>query len=208
MKKVVRLTENDLMRIVKRVISENIDVIDKILDKVGEYGIDSITKSERKILDKYSMWIKSGNPPSEFIVSNTEEIDNPYNWFKTSVMPWDIETLRAMKSDEDNKWIRHTDKLSNGLTIVFTTDDGPYKHNDGKDSLGGTINYGNNKYDGFFYVTKNKVTEVVFPNETSDFDVIDDLLDDVGPKLVGEVKEFLLECYHICVKKFGESNNV
>lgn len=54
MKKVIRLTESDLSNIIKRVIKEtrieNQYEIDRILDKISEMGIDSLTRSERMTL--------------------------------------------------------------------------------------------------------------------------------------------------------------
>ena len=42
MKKIVRLTESDLTRIVRRVLKENVDdeKLNKILDKITEYGME------------------------------------------------------------------------------------------------------------------------------------------------------------------------
>lgn len=55
MKKIVRLTESDLTRIVKRVVMEtklkNSDEVDKVLDKINKYGEDSLTWLEKEILD-------------------------------------------------------------------------------------------------------------------------------------------------------------
>jgi len=55
MKKIIRLTESDLISLVKRVINEkkfnNQDEVDRILDKISTEGIDSLTRREKKILD-------------------------------------------------------------------------------------------------------------------------------------------------------------
>lgn len=53
MKKKIFLTESELISFVKRVIKElyNQEDIDRILDKINEKGIESLTPQERKTLD-------------------------------------------------------------------------------------------------------------------------------------------------------------
>lgn len=55
MKKIIRLTESDLISLVKRVINEkkfnNQSEVDRILDKISTQGIDSLTQREKNILD-------------------------------------------------------------------------------------------------------------------------------------------------------------
>ena len=53
MKRIVRLTESDLTRIVIRVIKEskNQSYIDMVLDKVGKEGVGSMSEFEKRILD-------------------------------------------------------------------------------------------------------------------------------------------------------------
>jgi hypothetical protein len=54
MKKIIRLTESDLIRLVKRVINEkkftNQSEVDRILDKISSEGMDSLTPEEKEIL--------------------------------------------------------------------------------------------------------------------------------------------------------------
>ena len=54
MKKIIRLTESDLIRLVKRVINEkrfaNQAEVDRILDKISSEGMESLTPEEREIL--------------------------------------------------------------------------------------------------------------------------------------------------------------
>lgn len=55
MKKIIRLTEGDLINIVKQVVNEarfeNQSDIDKILDKINKYGMESLTWAEKEILN-------------------------------------------------------------------------------------------------------------------------------------------------------------
>jgi hypothetical protein len=54
MKKIIRLTESDLIRLVKRVINEkrfaNQAEVDRILDKISSEGMESLTPEEKEIL--------------------------------------------------------------------------------------------------------------------------------------------------------------
>jgi len=55
MKKIIKLTESDLTRIVNLVIEEkrrfeNQEMIDAILDKINEFGMESLTPEEREML--------------------------------------------------------------------------------------------------------------------------------------------------------------
>ena len=45
------VTENQVNRLF---INENEELLNKILDKIGEYGMDSLTDNERKFLDDMS----------------------------------------------------------------------------------------------------------------------------------------------------------
>jgi len=56
MKKVVRLSESDLVKLIKNMLSEqknfrSQEYVDRILDKLNKYGVDSITDDEREILN-------------------------------------------------------------------------------------------------------------------------------------------------------------
>lgn len=54
MKKIIRLTESDLTKLVKRIVSEsrlkNQEEIDYILDKINRKGMSSLTRSEKMML--------------------------------------------------------------------------------------------------------------------------------------------------------------
>ena len=52
MKKVLRLTESELVSLVNKVVTEskrlkNQEIVDFLLDKINSQGIDSLTKSEK-----------------------------------------------------------------------------------------------------------------------------------------------------------------
>lgn len=76
MARIIRLTESDLTRLVKRVISEdkknyeNQGMLDAILDKISEFGMDSLTDSEKYIL-------KNPDEKPEYVdVEPTEEMED------------------------------------------------------------------------------------------------------------------------------------
>ena len=52
--KKIRLTENQLVNIIKNVINEGWTEIDQILDKINRKGIDNLSKKEREYMDHYS----------------------------------------------------------------------------------------------------------------------------------------------------------
>jgi hypothetical protein len=54
MKKIIKLTESDLTRIVKRIIQENQSKIDDILDKISRDGYEKLTPKEKQYLKHYS----------------------------------------------------------------------------------------------------------------------------------------------------------
>ena len=102
MKKVLRLSESDLVSLVKKIITEakrlkNQDVIDAILDKISSQGIDSLSKTEKYILD---------NPDED--LDKTEDSD---------FMSHELECLRSyiefmfepsdVKTDKDGNYVDH-----------------------------------------------------------------------------------------------------
>lgn len=56
MKRKIRITESELVNVIKRIIkeSERDDLLNQILDKISEYGMDSLTSYEKSLLDKLS----------------------------------------------------------------------------------------------------------------------------------------------------------
>jgi len=52
--KKIRLTENQLVNIIKNVISEGWTEIDQILDKINKVGVENLSKKEREYMDHYS----------------------------------------------------------------------------------------------------------------------------------------------------------
>ena len=101
MKKIIRLTESDLIRLVKRVINErsfaNQSEVDRILDKISAEGMDSLTPEEKEILqnpDKVMEKEPEYEEP-EYEKGN-EEFDNLYKKVK--------ETLSFIISDFPSRW--------------------------------------------------------------------------------------------------------
>jgi len=76
MKKIIKLTESDLTKIVNLVIEEkkrfeNQEMVDAILDKINEFGIESLTPEEMEILQ---------NPDEkiEYVeLESTEDMEDP-----------------------------------------------------------------------------------------------------------------------------------
>jgi len=215
MGRVIKLTESDLRRIVKRVINEqmlyeNIEVIDKILDKVGESGIESLSKSEKDILDKYSEWIKGGNSPADF------KLDDE---FDEGDMDELVIRLLAANKHTMMPIFEHTKTFSDGSVMTFYTSnkhinrfetDHPNKY---AYTLGGEISYEDKNYEGdimFELKGLGVVTNVSdhfdekHPNSEMKNDGRDFIL--LGKMwnkgLNHEFDNFLKECCKLYLKKF------
>ena len=52
--KKIRLTENQLTKLIKKIINEDWDKINKILEKISSSGLDSLSTKEKEYLDYYS----------------------------------------------------------------------------------------------------------------------------------------------------------
>jgi hypothetical protein len=52
--KIIRLTEKDINKMVKSIITENEEVVNKILDKINDRGIESLDLHELELLKQYS----------------------------------------------------------------------------------------------------------------------------------------------------------
>ena len=95
MKKIIRLTESDLVRLVKRVINErrfaNQAEIDRILDKISSKGMSSLTPEEKSILD---------NPDAP--IEREPEIEEP-----------------ETRDDKDSDFYKLYEKVKEGLTYFI-----------------------------------------------------------------------------------------
>jgi hypothetical protein len=102
MKKVLRLTESELVSLVKKMITEakrlkNQDIIDAILDKISSQGIDSLTKTEKYILDNPDADLdKTGD--SDFM---SHEVECLRSYIEFMFEPSDVET------DENGNYVNH-----------------------------------------------------------------------------------------------------
>ena len=52
--KKIRLTESQLIDLIKEIINENQEKIDSILDKINKVGLDNLSKKEREYLDYHA----------------------------------------------------------------------------------------------------------------------------------------------------------
>jgi DNA-binding transcriptional regulator GbsR (MarR family) len=60
---------------IRKVLSENKDIVDKILDKISQYGINSLTYTEKEYLDKYSKDDKDLKAP--YSLANEDTLYSP-----------------------------------------------------------------------------------------------------------------------------------
>jgi hypothetical protein len=127
MKKIVKLTESDLARIVKRIIKENENAseIDKVLDKINKYGRESLTFREKQILDypdDTDYTFIGGDNVHKFISllvkNNLVDVDD-------LIADSDNEVLYAPFDDEINLVFK-TNNLDNGVVKYMASKYTPY----------------------------------------------------------------------------------
>jgi hypothetical protein len=130
MKKIIKLTESDLVRIVKRIIKENENAseIDKVLDKINKYGIESLTFREKQILDfpNSDFTFEGGDNVHKFISllvkNNLVDVDD-------LIVDGDNEVLHA-PDDAEIDLVFKTNNLDNGVVKYMASEYTPYYLND------------------------------------------------------------------------------
>ena len=106
MKKVLRLTESELVSLVNKMITEakrlkNQDMIDAILDKIGSQGIDSLDDDERYILDNPDDERVKVDVTGDSDESMGHELDCLRSYIEFMFEPSEVET------DEDGNYVNH-----------------------------------------------------------------------------------------------------
>ena len=90
-----------------RVLKENDELTNRILDKINNYGIESLSKMERKYLDNKSMGIEDDE------VSDIASIDTGYE-FNDTIDGYDVRYIynETEEWDDDPVEYKHTGELS------------------------------------------------------------------------------------------------
>lgn len=130
MKKVIKLTESDLMRIVKRVIKENEDQsginqseIDKVMDKIKKYGEHSLTFRDKQILDfpHSDYTFEGGDNVHKFISLLTKnKLVNPDDLHVYDEN--EVSYSTSNEFDDSRNIIFVTDELEDGIIKVIGDD--------------------------------------------------------------------------------------
>ena len=129
MKKVIRLTESDLLRIVKRIIkeNENSSEIDKVLDKINKYGKEYLTFREKQILDEpdnTDYKFLGGDNAHEFISllvkNNLVDVDDMIIYGENEVI------YGPMDFDSTIELVFITNNLENGVVRFMASKHTPY----------------------------------------------------------------------------------
>ncbi len=156
MKKIIKLTESDLLRLVKRVINEkrfvNQSEVDRILDKISSEGMESLTPEEKSILD---------NPDTPIEVETEElpsdESDNEDNFqqiyqkvkdgldFLINKLPtiWGKVKMSSKKESIIEKINDLVTKIGQGIDAMEDMDADAYELNECKELFGDAMEYVN-----------------------------------------------------------------
>lgn len=154
------------MRSKKRYIVENYPIINKILDKMQEFGYENLEKDDKIILHKYSEWLNSGKK------GDFEQIINP-------------KTIDYAKKEGD----KFTTTLSDNSEFTFKYD---YTDEFGDEDVHyGTVYWDNREWYGLFVTNKSdKITEIDFVFDEN-FSGDEERLQDVLGKHIYQVRIFL-----------------
>ena len=114
MKKVIRLTESDLIKIVNRVLAEdrfkNQSSVDAILDKISQSGYDSLSDKEKSILK---------NPDDESLMDSEDEETDGLDYVANVLIEMGIVDSGNLKRyNEDGDEFFEIDNL-NSVSLEF-----------------------------------------------------------------------------------------
>ena len=135
---------------------ENIQIIDDILDKMGEIGYENLENDEKMTLNKYSEWLNSGQK-GEFMTQNDQEmgkweakIGEEYTTYLEDGSEFSFRFDYEDILDDENlyygsvnwhgeEWIGliATDKKGNLTEIDFVLDQDSFQTYDSDDDLAG-----------------------------------------------------------------------
>lgn len=156
MKKIIKLTESDLLRLVKRVINEkrfvNQSEVDRILDKISSQGMGSLTPDEKSILDNPDTPIET--EPEEL---PSDESDNEDNFqqiyqkvkdgldFLINKLPsiWGKVKMSSKKESIIEKINDLVTKIGQGIDAMEDMDADAYELNECKELFGDAMEYVN-----------------------------------------------------------------
>jgi predicted acetyltransferase len=141
MKKIIRLTESDLIRLVKRVINEkkftNQSEVDRILDKISSEGMSSLTPEEKYILQNPDKPIEVepevDEPETTDMEPNDfnklyEKVKNGLTYFIEKLpLDWDKINRSSRKKETIEKLLNLLDKIGASIDIMEDMDSESYE---------------------------------------------------------------------------------
>ena len=114
--KKIRLTESQLIDIIKNVISEGWTEIDQILDKISKVGVDNLSKKEKDYMDHYS---KTGEfLDDEELTTSVDRVPSGEIWTFDATNGIPNMSFQYETTEENIEEIVHTG--------FFTINDDPY----------------------------------------------------------------------------------
>jgi hypothetical protein len=108
--KKIRLTENQLVDIIKQCINEGQKEIDSILDKINKVGVDGLSKKEREYLDYHA---KTGDYlDDEELITSSDRAPSGETWVFDGVQGIPTMEFKYETTEENIDEIVHTGYLT------------------------------------------------------------------------------------------------
>jgi hypothetical protein len=107
MKKVIRLTESELINVIKRIINEGQSEIDSILDKINRIGFDDLSDKEKNYLRHYS---ETGKYMDDEDLATPKSMADYESVFSDTIAGLDLKFKYEVTEDTPNEVI-HTGYL-------------------------------------------------------------------------------------------------
>lgn len=139
--KKVRLTESELVKIINRVVSESMEKIDSILDKINKVGFEGLNNTEKEYLKYYS---ETGKFKKEDDLISYEKKADYSHSFKEIIAGLQFEFVyeitQDMIGDDGENEILHSGELIIGgqdfYGEIYCDEEGTLKYYDFADNEG------------------------------------------------------------------------
>ena len=112
----IKLSENQISRLIKKVVKEGQQEIDAILDKINKVGLENLSKKEREYLDYHST--TGGYLKDEDLITSSDRVSSGETWTFDGVPGIPEMSFQYETTEENVDEIIHTG--------FFTINNDPY----------------------------------------------------------------------------------